>query len=216
LDEIPTLLGPDRRTFRPSLAAFVRDLYLNRISEAEIAREALAQVQKLQRAGIATTHLDTHKHTHLFPAVARALLTLPNIPALRNPFEPAFARDPAHASLERRIQIAILDCFKPSFQKIAANAQRTDGTIGISATGNLNAISLRQILSVLPPQGTYELVCHPGYHDADLDRIPTRLRQHRDIEREALLTEIPRILSLPNALELIHYGSLNQLRSEPA
>ncbi len=47
--------------------------------------------------------------------------------------------------------------------------------------------TLAQILAALPPTGTYELCCHPGYNDPDLDRITTRLRTHRNIEREALL-----------------------------
>ncbi len=37
------------------------------------------------------------------------------------------------------------------------------------------------------PGGTWELVCHPGYNDRDLDAITTRLRATRDIERAALL-----------------------------
>jgi predicted glycoside hydrolase/deacetylase ChbG (UPF0249 family) len=211
-EKIPTLLGPknspDQKNFRPSLLHFVRDLLLNRIDPAEIALEAAAQIQKLQRAGIDITHIDTHKHTHLFPHVARSLLQIPEIPAIRNPFEPTFARRLPHTGLKRRLQIIALNRFKPSFERIAAQIPTTDGTVGISATGNLNATTLQQVLNALPPEGTFELVCHPGYNDPDLDRIPTRLRTHRDIERQALLTEIPKILTTPNPPQLIHYGNL--------
>src|ERR1700712_746962 len=74
--QIPTLLGPDRRTFRPTLGAFVRDLLLGRIDPDEITYESLAQKTKLREAGLQITHIDTHKHTHLFPVVAQALLYL--------------------------------------------------------------------------------------------------------------------------------------------
>src|SRR5580698_8892531 len=87
---IPTLLGADGKTFRPSLLDFVQALLRGTIREDDIEREALAQVQKLQRAGIDVTHLDTHKHTHLFPVVARPLLHVAercSIGAVRNPFE---------------------------------------------------------------------------------------------------------------------------------
>jgi hypothetical protein len=84
----------------------------------------------------------------------------------------------------------------------------TDGTVAISATGQLNATTLAEILRDLPTTGVYELCCHPGYNDRDLDRVATRLRTHRDAEREALLTEIPRILTHPGAPALTHYGSL--------
>ena len=71
----------------------------------------------------------------------------------------------------------------------------TDGTVAISATGQLNAGTLGEILRALPSTGTYEFRCHPGYNDGELDRVTTRLRAHRDTEREALLSELPRDLT---------------------
>jgi hypothetical protein len=84
----------------------------------------------------------------------------------------------------------------------------TDGTIAISATGQLDSASLAQVLAAIPPHGTYELCCHPGYNDRDLDRVTTRLRAHRDVERAALLSEVPRALRRIDAPLLIHYGNL--------
>ena len=212
---IPTLIGADGKTFRPSLFDFIQALLRGIIRPEDIEREALAQIQKLQRAGIQVTHIDTHKHTHLFPAVSRPLLTVlerTGISAIRNPFEPAFAQHLAHAGLKRRLQLAFLTRLRPAFVQLnqlrAVNVLTTDGTVGVSATGNLASATLSQILSALPPSGTFELVCHPGYNDADLDRIPTRLRSHREIEMQALLTAIPAMLTQPNAPSLIHYGNL--------
>jgi len=215
-DTIPTLIGADGKTFRPSLLDFVQALLRGAIRADDIEREALAQIHKLQSAGIDVTHVDTHKHTHIFPAVARPLLSAlerATIPAIRNPFEPAFSQHLAHAGLKRRLQLTLLDRLRPSFGQLSqlrlAAILSTDGTLGISATGNLAQVTLSQILSALPQSGTFELVCHPGYNDADLDRVATRLRSHREIEMQALLTAIPAILSQPNAPELIHYGSLD-------
>ncbi|HEX7159545.1 MAG TPA: ChbG/HpnK family deacetylase [Edaphobacter sp.] len=214
-DSIPTLLGADGKTFRPSVLDFVQALLRNTISEEEIEREALAQIQKLQRAGINVTHVDTHKHTHLFPAVARPILRALNqssITAIRNPFEPAFTRNLAHSSFKRRLQISLLNRLRPSFEQHSplqsSEILTTDGTLGVSATGNLNSATLSQILATLPGSGVFELVCHPGYNDADLGRITTRLRAHREIEMQALKSALPAQLSQPNAPELIHYGSL--------
>jgi hypothetical protein len=61
----------------------------------------------------------------------------------------------------------------------------------------------------MPAEGVFELCCHPGYNDSDLDRITTRLRAHRDIERNALLTELPAIALHPNAPQLINFGNLS-------
>jgi len=44
---------------------------------------------------------------------------------------------------------------------------------------------LRQTLASLP-EGTWELVCHPGYNDADLRRAGTRLLDSREEERRRL------------------------------
>ncbi|MEO6909755.1 MAG: ChbG/HpnK family deacetylase [Edaphobacter sp.] len=215
-EHIPTLLGPDGKTFRPSLLDFVQALLRGAIHEDEIEREALAQIEKLQNAGIEITHLDTHKHTHLFPAVARPLLRVAHrcsIPAIRNPFEPAWSSRLAPNALRRRIQFHILSVLgKKSFlalpQLTHGHVLTTNGTIGVSATGELNAESLHTILHAVP-EGTWELVCHPGYNDGALDAITTRLRATRDIEREALLQEIPLAIRTLPALELIHYGQMN-------
>jgi len=214
-ERIPTLIGPDGKSFRPSLIDFVSDLLRGRIREEEIEREVLAQIDKLRQIGITITHVDTHKHTHLFPRIAGPLLRVlerASISAIRNPFEPAFTQHLAHADFKRRLQIGLLNRLRPAFQRHDqlrhASVSTTDGTLGVSATGNLNATTLTDILQALPSNGTFELVCHPGYNDSDLDRIATRLRNHREVEMQALLSAIPARLAQPNPPELIHYGSL--------
>jgi len=214
-EQIPTLIGSDRKTFRPSLVDFLQALLRGNIRQEDITREAAAQIQKLQRAGIDITHLDTHKHTHLFPAVARPLLGLAeqhNIGAIRQPFEQPWSLALGHGNRTRRVLVKILAGLKTSFERqpLIRNARvlTTDGTIGISATGSLYGETLREILNAMPAEGTFELVCHPGYNDRDLDRITTRLRDHRDVERKALVTELPRATLNQNALQLIHYGDL--------
>jgi predicted glycoside hydrolase/deacetylase ChbG (UPF0249 family) len=214
---IPTLIGPDQESFRPSLSGFLRALFLGRVDPADVTREAFAQVAKLQRAGISITHLDTHKHTHLFPAILRPLLDVAeqrSIRAIRNPFEPHFSLALDHGSHLRRLGIRAIGRLRPSFSAIlqhhAGHIVTTEGTVAISATGDLTPTTLAQLLDALPPTGTYELCCHPGYNDAELDRVTTRLRAHRDIERNALLSKIPEVLRQPNAPQLIHYGSLDR------
>jgi len=215
---IPTLMGPDGKSFRPSLVDFVQALLRGRIREEEIEREMLAQVQKLQRAGIEVTHLDTHKHTHLFPAVTRPLLRVAesaSVGAVRNPFERGWSLTLRHGSRMRRFQVKLVGGLQTRFERQPQIRDErvftTDGTIGISATGSLYADTLRQILEALPGEGSFELCCHPGYNDEDLDRVTTRLRGHRDVERLALLAELPRISLHPNAPQLIHYGKLGGL-----
>jgi predicted glycoside hydrolase/deacetylase ChbG (UPF0249 family) len=212
---ISTLLGQDGKTFRPSLVDFVQALVRGKISEDEVEREALAQVEKLRVAGIKVTHLDTHKHTHLFPAVTRPLLRVAErcgIGAIRNPFEDPWSLALGHGNRLRRLQVKLLGSLHNRFERqpqiCNLRVLTTDGTIGISATGHLDPSTLHELLLALPAEGTFELCCHPGYNDGDLDRVTTRLRTHRDVERNALLTEIPARSLRPNAPQLINYGDL--------
>ncbi|QMV20076.1 ChbG/HpnK family deacetylase [Granulicella sp. 5B5] len=214
LDEIPTLLGPDRKSFRPDLSSFLLDLVRGKISEAEVFHESLCQISKLQRAGITVTHVDTHKHTHIWPPVARAVVGAAyaaKVSAIRNPFEPPWSLALGNSKLVRNLQVRLMRYLQPRFLALPqirdGLVRTTDGTIGISATGNLNADTLRRVLDAMP-DGLWELVCHPGYNDADLGRIVTRLRSHREIEYHALLSQISQRKAQPNAPELIHYSAL--------
>jgi chitin disaccharide deacetylase len=218
-EAIPSLLSSDGKTLRASIIDFTQALLRGEIRGDDITREALAQIQKLQRAGIDITHLDTHKHTHLFPAVARPLLHLAertSITAIRNPFEPDYLRSLGHGGLMRRLQIRLLNMQEPAFMRLPQIQNKqvltTNGTIGISATGDLNNKTLTETLNALPSEGTFELCCHPGYNDRELDSVVTRLRISRDIEREALLSVIPQLTSQPNAPQLMHYGDLGTIR----
>ena len=213
-ETIPTLLGPDGKSFRPSLRDFFVAAVAGRISEDEIAREATAQIERIQRNGVAVTHLDTHKHTHILPRVARPLLAVAEragIRAIRNPFEPPWSVALGRSPMLRRLQLRSLRHLRPRFMALpqiqSGSVVTTEGTLGISATGQLNTTTLRAMLDAMPG-GLWEMVCHPGYNDGDLDAITTRLRSTREVERSALLdafaTTFTEQSHLPRA-QLINY-----------
>jgi chitin disaccharide deacetylase len=217
-ESIPTLLGPDGKTFRSSLIDFHLAVIRGKVSEDDIAREALAQIQRLQRAGIDVTHLDTHKHTHILPRVARPLLYVAEragIGAIRNPFEQPWSQRIARSNTMRHLQVGLMRRLQPRFEALPqlreSTVLTTNGTVGISATGHLNATTLRAIMAALPDNGIWEIVCHPGYNDRDLDAVTTRLRGSRDLEREALLEVFANNSPNPSAPELIHYGSIGTI-----
>ena len=199
-EQIPSLLQGGR--FRPSLGKFVADLQLGRIRDREIELEALAQMRHLQKTGWVMTHFDTHKHTHMFPRVLRPLLRAAlqcGIGAVRNPFEPAWARAAVRrAPVLRRFQLHLLSRYRNGFlaETERAGIRTTSGALGVLATGTLDAPAIDSLLRAVSrharEQDCYELVCHPGFHDAALDAQTTRLRVERDIERVALFDAIPR------------------------
>jgi hopanoid biosynthesis associated protein HpnK len=213
---IPTLLGPDRRTFRNSLGDFALGVLRGAIRQDEIEREVLAQIQKLQHTGLRLTHVDTHKHTHLLSRVTRPIIRAieqSGIRAIRNPFEPRWAAV-LGGSTRRNLFIRAFEPGRRRFEAsppiVSHRILTTRGTIGISATGHLNSSTLNALLQSIPG-GTWELVCHPGYNDSDLDAITTRLRTERETELQALLAAFAKSSPPPmnpSGLRLIHYGEL--------
>ena len=135
-----------------------------------------------QSTGIAVSHLDSHKHTHMFPVVLRGMLRAARnceVRAIRNPFEPlVFAKI---GSWTRQFQLRILQLYCASFRNELTKARMVtpDGCIGIAATGGLTLAAFQCLIERLP-EGTWELVSHPGYTDVELGEIKTRLRASRE------------------------------------
>jgi predicted glycoside hydrolase/deacetylase ChbG (UPF0249 family) len=205
-EQIPSLVCPNGQ-LRDTLTHFVRDLFTFRIKPEEITAEATAQIRRLQSAGLHVSHIDTHKHTHLFSGIARPLLAAARtcqIPAIRNPFEPDWALRATKGSATqlRRLAVVALQSQHQAFQRAVRDSglATTSGTIGVLATGGLNVNeTLRRLLAAMPDDPTaaqpqiWELVCHPGYLDAQLDQVRTRLRASRAQEHAALLELLPAI-----------------------
>lgn len=189
---IPSLVDQKTGHLHPKLSTFLRRLLAERINPVEIESEAAAQIALLQNRGLRLTHIDTHKHTHMFSAVLRPVLRAARaagIHAVRNPFEPAWSRRATpHAPLARRIEVALLHRFEPAFRRIVAEEgfATTGGSMGVLATGTLDSAAVASLLQTIPP-GTWELVTHPGYNDIDLAGAHTRLRASRETERQALM-----------------------------
>jgi chitin disaccharide deacetylase len=206
--DIPKLADQETRLFNPTLGAFLRRALAGSIAPAEIEAEAAAQIAALQQRGLRLTHIDTHKHTHMFPAVLRPVLRAARaagICAVRNPFEPIWSRRATpDAPLTRRIEVALLRRLQPAFKRIVAEEgfATTDGALGVLATGTLDATTVNSLLKQMPP-GTWELVTHPGYNDQDLAQLHTSLKESREMERHALQS-IPGMAGI----ELISFSRL--------
>jgi hopanoid biosynthesis associated protein HpnK len=204
---------PDGR-FYQSLNSFALRAVGGRIDADEIEAEVTAQIRKLQAAGFAVSHLDTHKHTHIFPQVLRPLLRAARacgVPAVRNPFGPVrFSILAKYPSLWKRYsQVTVLNRLGGRFRKSVAEAGMltTDGTVGIVATGVMDHYLFENIVDSLP-EGTWELVCHPGYNDADLANIRTRLRESRAEELRVLTSPEAREIVARSGVQLISYRDL--------
>jgi predicted glycoside hydrolase/deacetylase ChbG (UPF0249 family) len=216
--DIPNLADPINQRFRTTLGSFLGWLYgmekgggSSHVREQEIEAEAAAQIGHLQAKGVRLTHIDTHKHAHMLPAVLRPVLRAARkagIFAVRNPFEPAWSvRATPGAPWLRRTQVNLLRQLENAFRRIVAQEgfQTTDGALGVLATGTLDSVTLNSLLGALP-EGTFELVSHPGYNDAGLAQAHTRLLASRETERAALAGWKP-----PAEIELVSFANLYEV-----
>ena len=206
---IPSLVDAHSGRLLATPSAFLLRLLTGRICLRAIEAEAAAQIASLQARGVRLTHIDTHKHLHIFPPVLRAVLRAARaagIRIVRNPFEPRWSqRRTPSASVKRRLEVRLLGYLEPAFRRIVAEEGcfTSSGALGVLATGNLNATTLAALAQDLPP-GCWELVTHPGYNDADLAQAHTRLLAEREAERLALLA-----MPFSDEIELVSFADLS-------
>jgi hopanoid biosynthesis associated protein HpnK len=203
--------------FNDGLKSFAARALTNRFNPAEIEAETSAQILKIQSAGISVSHIDSHKHTHLFPAVLRPVLSAAlacGVRAVRNPFGPrkplTSAELLARPSLwTRYAEVRILGALAGKFRDAAKRQGMItpDGTLGVVVTGALDERLFRAVAAMIP-EGTWEFVCHPGYNDADLQQANTRLRESRETELRVLTMPEARQLLEAEGIALISYREL--------
>lgn len=219
---VSSLLQNSDSKFHDSLTSFARLALQGRIDANQIETEAEAQIRKLQAAGIHVSHVDTHKHTHMFPAVLRSVLGAAKkcgVSAVRNPFESVKLSHLLHYpdTWKRWLEVRTLRGFSAKFHQAVNDAgmHAPDGTVGIVATGSLGQHFLEFLLKSIP-EGTWELVCHPGYNDEALSNVRTRLRESRERELRALTSPEARGWLTREGIDLISYqqiGSASPLRT---
>jgi chitin disaccharide deacetylase len=213
---IPSLIDRKTDIFYPSLGSFLKRLFTARIRGADVEAEAAAQIALLQSYGLRLTHIDTHKHMHMFPAILRPVLRAARaagIHAIRNPFEPIWSLNAtANAPELRRAEVILLRRYESKFRRIVAEEgfKTTDGAVGVLATGSVTISTVDALISAMP-EGTWELVSHPGYRDEHLARANTRLLESREIERNALMA-----VKEFRGIDLISFASLGHSAQKEA
>jgi predicted glycoside hydrolase/deacetylase ChbG (UPF0249 family) len=205
------LIGGDSLVSGKALPATVPQL-LGALARREIRpyEELRAQVRKILGAGIRPTHLDTHKHTHLAPPVLDAVARLGEefeIRWVRRPFDlPLKARG---VPLAKRLTSFALGAMRRRFHRVLAGhgCLTTDHFAGFQITGRFRTAELVELLGALP-EGSTELMCHPGYCGGALRDARTRLKESRERELEALTAAETRAAVERNGIELVGYAAL--------
>lgn len=214
--DIPSLAKADGE-LPESLPAFVAKMTAGRIRGKDIEIELRAQIGRIREAGIEPTHIDSHKHTHAHPFVFRAIARAAKglgIRRVRNPFERlgdswALARA-GRAFSTQLLAAAVARVPAGRFARILAEYGMVapDGFFGLAVTGCVSPSVLAETFHLLP-EGTSEIMLHPGYNDSDLAATGTRLTAEREGELGALLDPEPRLEADRKNIRRITFRELN-------
>ncbi len=189
------------------------------LSMREVETEWEAQIAKVRAAGIEPTHLDGHKHVHMLPGLFEIALRLAKrhgIGAIRVSHEASNLRA-ALSTGELRATVVLKQGVQARGLKLLARDAReqaeragistADYFCGIAQTGELTKEGVTRLLRSLP-EGTTELMCHPGYADEALQKTATRLQESREREVEILTDTTIRNLVASQGIRLIDYAFL--------
>jgi len=206
-------LGPEALLFRLT----AKSLELN-----EVETEWDAQIEKVRGTGIHPTHLDGHKHVQMLPglfAIALRLAKKHGIEAVRVAHEASSLRaaltaagDSSSVIVKQGVQARGLKLLARDARAMAerAGVATADFFCGIAQTGALTKSGVQQLLASLP-EGTTELMCHPGYADTDLQKTATRLQQSRQTELKILTDTGIRKSVATLGIRLINYSEIGDI-----
>jgi len=188
----------------------------------EVESEWDAQIQKVRDAGITPTHLDGHKHVHMLPGLFEIALRLAKrhgIGAIRVSLETSSLRAALSSGAKQNFGVVIKQGVQARGLKLLARDAReqaehtgistADYFCGIAQTGELTRQGVEQLVKSLL-DGTTELMCHPGYADAALQKTSTRLQDSRQTELQILTDTRIRNLVASLGIRLIDYGFVTQ------
>lgn len=154
--EIPTLVDK-RGAFPLSYRTVILRGLAGRLDPDDVRREFLAQLERITATGLTVSHLDTHQHTHLWPAVAGVVIELAaqhDIRTVRTPrslrvLPIGFGINLLSGRLRKRLR--------------DSNLATTDSYTGLDEAGSFEAGRFAKSLQILgKAKGSVEINFHPG------------------------------------------------------
>ena len=226
---VPAELIDDNGMFFPSFSRVVNKLMIHPGLYHWIKGEFRRQIECLLSKGVHLSHLNSHKHIHIFPPLWHIVSNLAEeykIPFVRYPLEnvqrlyqlfldqkkgrkktagefvflSAFF---LFFSMHRQGERALAPFKKPFFRV-------PDSFYGLYHTGFLNKQTLADIAGNIRP-GINELMCHPGYIDDELLQLPTRLTSSRKKEVALLCSPEIKNMFTENNIHITSFSECCQL-----
>jgi chitin disaccharide deacetylase len=216
--ELVTTLLNDRGDFEGRPESLLVKLARRSVLLEEVEREWDAQIQKVRDVGIEPTHLDGHRHVQMLPGLFEIALRLAKrhgIAAVRISHEESSLRSALSSGAKQNGTLVMKQGVQARGLKLLARDAReqaehagiaaADYFCGIAQTGELTREGVLRLLEILP-EGTTELMCHPGYVDEDLAKSATRLQASRQAEVKILTNTQIRNLVASQGIRLVDYG----------
>lgn len=212
---IQLLLDDDGR-FKHSTYKLALKILVNKETLKAVETEFAAQIGSIINRGIKPTHLDSHKHFHLFPPVYKILCSLAadfRIGAIRWPWEPATVcfGDWPPVNLNDKVRAFLARQMALKCQKLDNRFIKNDIFFGIAHTGRIDDKFWSEV-SATQFVGLAEVMTHPGYPEG-LEN--TRLLEQRKVELKWLTDPSTKQILAEAGLKLVHYGNIDKDKNDP-
>jgi len=183
---LPSLTSGGR--LRDDMAAVGLLLALSPAAKRELATEVAAQMEAFAATGLACDHVNAHRHFHLHPLIAAALMQAAagaGVRAIRLPWEPGALVRAADARSPRTPEWALRP-WCAALRRRAANwsLRAPDRVLGLAWSGQFTAPRLLRALPLVP-DGVTELYFHPATQGG----FPGAAPGYRYAEELAALTD---------------------------
>ena len=190
--EIPSLVT-EEGIFHAYYVAFLKLYLRGKISLSEVRSELAAQLEKIRRAGLSLTHVDSHQHLHHVPGILEIVLDL------------------AEAAGIRSMRVANTKIFDGELNSVG----KFVGRLGLSSLAKLTAHQAHKKKFATPEhfagivagesvdenfmlnrlenlrEGTTEVMLHPGIDNKILQDF---CRWEHDFEAELAAVTSPKVL----------------------
>lgn len=151
-----------------SYPIFTRQLLSKRFTIGDVQTEIRAQIERVLTAGLDPTHIDSHQHVHMLPAVFEIVLDVAReygIPAIRIPLERGGSDSGGIFTQLKQTWLLSRICRARLRQVEAAGLHTADWFWGLGVSGKMDEANLMAALQSLGP-GVNEVMCHPGISDS--------------------------------------------------
>lgn len=163
--EIPGLLDDSGR-LRGNLGLFGAEITLRRSLRRQVAKEIAAQFEAFRSTGLPLDHVNGHRHFHLHPAVAAAVIDIGphyGMRALRVPTEPRRVLYDIDPKTRRRGASLVTAPWAALLRRTARRSGLTvaDAVFGLEWSGAMTAGRLAALIKRIS-NGLVEIYLHPA------------------------------------------------------